>query len=277
MSASSNTRTTKNDRVTRHPFHIVSRSPWPILLGACAIHVPISIIWILEEFEGCLIYLGLSIFLLTTVLWSWLADVVCEATYQGLYTSYVQKNLKIGFLLFIVSEIMFFFALFWTFFYSAINPSIWIGAVWPPYGFIVIKWYGLPLLNTFILLSSGVAVTYAHRAASRGVGSKALAIEGLLATIAIGLLFVAVQFVEFNNCWFSINDSIYGSVFFFITGFHGIHVGIGLIMLSVTLVRTVLGHFEYFPIIGFEITVWYWHFVDVVWLFVFTFVYIWGA
>jgi cytochrome c oxidase subunit 3 len=188
----------------------------------------------------------------------------------------VQKNLRTGMVLFIVSEIMFFFSLFWAFFHYSLTPSVWIGSVWPPFGIKAISPWGIPLLNTIILVSSGVTLTFAHRALCFGK-NKSDVIYGLLLTIILGLFFIMLQYYEFRNAPFNINDSVYGSIFFMITGFHGLHVIIGTIFLIVNLCRVTLNHFFIETHLGFEFGAWYWHFVDAVWIVVYLTIYCWGG
>jgi heme/copper-type cytochrome/quinol oxidase subunit 3 len=202
----------------------------------------------------------------------------------------VQKGLRLGFILFIISEIMFFFSFFWAFFHSSVSPSIWIGAVWPPIGIQTINPWALPLLNTIILLSSGITVTWAHKAilcpgyiVNIPEGEiirqnyRKVVIMGLVSTILLGLFFTNIQLFEYKHANFSINDGIYGSVFYLLTGFHGFHVLIGTIFLFICLLRHIAYHFTSDHHLGLEMAIWYWHFVDIVWIFLFIFVYVWGA
>jgi heme/copper-type cytochrome/quinol oxidase subunit 3 len=215
---------------------------------------------------------------------------VIEATFEGRHTFAVQRGLRLGFLLFIVSEIMFFFSFFWAFFHSSVSPAIWIGAVWPPLGIQTLNAWGLPLLNTVILLSSGVTVTWAHKTMATPrvlpvptdkskfkYRARREVIKSLAATIVLGIFFTSIQLYEYKHTSFAINDGIYGSVFFLLTGFHGFHVLVGTIFLVVCWFRHVSYHFTRDHHLGFETAIWYWHFVDIVWIFLFIFVYVWGA
>jgi len=177
--------------------------------------------------------------------------------------------------LFIVSEIMFFFSFFWAFFHFSLAPSIWIGGVWPPKDFPVLNPWLLPLFNSVILVSSGVSVTWAHRAIVNG--NRSDVIIGLIITICWGVLFTGCQYIEYIDAPFSIRDNVYGSIFFLLTGFHGAHVLIGTAFLFVCLIRHINYHFLDTQHIGLEAAIWYWHFVDVVWLFLFCTIYIWGS
>jgi cytochrome c oxidase subunit 3 len=257
----------------KHPFHLVKPSPWPLLvaLSIGEILIKIAIHFhspkMINFFEG---HVSFFIFPIAFILW--FCDITFEATHEGEHTKKVQKGLKMAMLLFIVSEIFFFFSFFWTFFHCSISPSIWIGCQWPPLGIQPINPFGLPLLNTVILLSSGVSVTYAHRAIIAGYRKKTL--NALLYTIFLGVLFTLCQLFEYYNANFAINDSIYGSIFYLITGFHGAHVIIGTIFLFICLLRHIRSHFSKKKHLGLVFAIWYWHFVDVVWLFLFIFVYL---
>ena len=180
-----------------------------------------------------------------------------------------------GMLLFIVSEVMFFFAFFWAFFHSSVNPSIFIGGVWPPAYIVTLDPWKIPLLNTILLLSSGASVTWAHHAIV--LGSKYQGCVALIVTIILASIFSGLQGFEYVTAPFSISDGIYGSCFYMLTGFHGFHVIVGTIFLAVGLLRLYLNHFTRQHHFGFEAAAWYWHFVDVVWLFLFITVYWWGS
>ncbi len=175
--------------------------------------------------------------------------------------------------LFIVSEIMFFFAFFWAYFHSSLVPTIEIGSIWPPAGIEVFNPWGVPLLNTFLLLLSGLTITYAHHALL--LGYYFYVKDGLLMTVFLAILFTLFQGYEYFEAPFSIADGIYGSTFFMATGFHGFHVIIGTTFIVVCLFR--IHHFTREHHVGFEAAAWYWHFVDVVWLFLFVSIYWWGS
>ena len=178
-------------------------------------------------------------------------------------------------ILFIVSEVMFFFGFFWAFFHSSLSPVPEIGSLWPPMGIDTISAWGVPLLNTIILLSSGITITWAHHAIV--CGHRKNAISGLLLTIILALLFTMLQGFEYIDANFTISDSIYGSTFYLATGFHGFHVIIGTIFIIISTIRLINHHFTKEHHFGFEAAAWYWHFVDVVWLFLFVVIYWWGG
>jgi cytochrome c oxidase subunit 3 len=195
----------------------------------------------------------------------------------------VQISHRYGMILFIASEVMFFVAWFWAYFNVALFPNDihqltrteLLGGVWPPKGIETFDPWHLPLLNTLILLTSGTTVTWAHHALLENdrEGLK----WGLILTIVLGALFTAVQAYEYSHAAFKFSGNIYGATFFMATGFHGAHVLIGTTFLIVCLIRTYLGHFTPKQHLGFEFAAWYWHFVDVVWIFLFFCIYVWGA
>lgn len=214
-------------------------------------------------------------FTIIYIMFVWWRDIIREGTYEGTHTHIVQLGLRMGMLLFIVSEIMFFFAFFWAFFAAALAPTIEIGNIWPPKGINVFDAKAVPLLNTLILLCSGATITFSHHAIT--AGNKVEALWGLVLTILLAIIFTAFQAFEYVSANFTITDGIYGSTFFMATGFHGFHVFIGTCFLSVCLARMVFNHFTAQHHFGFEAAAFYWHFVDVVWLFLYVAIYYWGG
>lgn len=215
----------------------------------------------------------LSTITLLLIIFQWWRDVSRERTYQGLHTSRVLNGLKIGILLFIISEVFFFISFFWTFFHSRLNPTIELGIIWPPKNIEVFDPFKVPLLNTIILLTSGISVTWSHHRLINNNYKQN--INRLLITISLGIIFSLIQAFEYYEASFNISDSIYGSIFFLTTGFHGIHVLIGTIFLTVCFLRQLNFHLSKRHHFGFEAAIWYWHFVDIVWLFLYIFVYWW--
>jgi cytochrome c oxidase subunit 3 len=205
----------------------------------------------------------------------WFRDVISESTYLGNHTLSVQRGLNMGVALFIVSEALFFLAIFWAFFHSALAPTVELGAQWPPMGIEAINPFELPLLNTILLLSSGVTVTYAHHSLIEG--NRKSALYGLIATIILAVVFTGFQGVEYTVSSFTLADGVFGSCFYFGTGFHGLHVMIGTAFLSVGLWRVLAYHLTDNHHLGLEAGILYWHFVDVVWLFLFISIYYWGS
>lgn len=206
---------------------------------------------------------------------NWWRDVTREGALQGFHTGLVVSGLRWGIILFITSEILFFFAFFWAFFHSSLSPSLEIGCSWPPSAIWPINPFSIPLLNTLLLLSSGVRVTWAHHALM--CGCKMATRRGLVVTIVLGGYFTILQAAEYSTAPFSLADSVYGRTFFVTTGFHGTHVLIGTTLLIICLLRTTKYQFSKQHHFGFEARAWYWHFVDVVWIFLYVFMYWWGA
>jgi len=204
----------------------------------------------------------------------WQGDVIIESK-LGYHTAAVQRCLKVGFCLFLVTEVIFFFGFFWAFFHFSLSPAIQIGGVWPPKGITPFDPWKVPLANTIILLSSGVTVTAAHHAIRAGKKNPSILLLG--GTVVYGFLFTCLQAYEYCVAPFSINDGIYGSVFYMLTGLHGFHVIAGSVFLLVGLVRLSLNHFTPQHHLGFLFAAWYWHFVDVVWIFLYMSVYCWGC
>lgn len=266
---------TYNKTAQRHGFHLVDPSPWPLVAATAALAFTTSTVQYMHGYSGGGYVCFLSLISLVTTAAVWWRDIAREGTFQGHHTSIVQVGLRYGMLLFICSEIMFFFAFFWAFFHSSLAPAIEIGAIWPPKGIAVFNPWEVPLLNTLILLLSGVTVTWAHHAIV--AGDREGTILGLFFTVVLGSIFTFFQYVEYAEASFTISDGVYGSCFFMATGFHGFHVLVGSLFLVVCLVRQINYHFSKQHHFGFEAAAWYWHFVDVVWLFLFTVVYWWGG
>ena len=261
--------------IQKHPFHLVDPSPWPIFASLSAFISTVGGVMYMHGYNGGSSMLSLGFLMILYSMFVWWRDVVREATFEGHHTSLVQIGLRYGMILFIVSEVMFFVAFFWAFFHSSLAPTVEIGAVWPPKGIEVLNPWEIPFLNTVILLSSGASVTWAHHALI--IGDRKQAMNGLIITILLATLFTSFQIMEYIEAPFTISDSVYGSTFFLATGFHGFHVFVGPIFLAVCLLRLVNFHFTKSHHFGFEAAAWYWHFVDVVWLFLFVSIYWWGG
>jgi heme/copper-type cytochrome/quinol oxidase subunit 3 len=261
-------------RNERHPFHLVERSPWPFSVAWAVFSLVLIFVAELKNVQYDFFGLkGLPVMLLFYSLTRWFLDIITES--RNNHTLQVRKGIKLGMKLFIASEVMFFFSFFWAFFHSALSPSIWIGGIWPPVGIQPINPWGLPFLNTILLISSGVSLTWSHRALFSG--HLLVVKDGLIMTILLGLTFSFCQLYEYKTASFSINDGIYGSVFYMATGFHGFHVLVGTIMLIICYLRAAAQQFSRSQHMGFEISAWYWHFVDVVWIFLWIWVYVWGS
>lgn len=257
----------------QHPYHLVDESPWPLISALGALFLTTGLLKWFHFHSRRLIFLGLSIILIVIV--QWWRDVRIEASYQGLHTFFVELGLRYGIVLFIVSEVLFFRSFFWAFFHRRLSATIELGRMWPPEAIHPFNPLEVPLLNTIILLSSGVRVTWAHHAIMAGNHKRGF--QGLLLTILLGFYFTALQAFEYYEASFRISDGAFGSTFFVATGFHGLHVIVGSLFLRVCLARIWFGHFRSNHHFGFEAAAWYWHFVDVVWLFLYITIYWWGG
>nr|YP_009535753.1 cytochrome c oxidase subunit III [Sperchon plumifer]AYK28783.1 cytochrome c oxidase subunit III [Sperchon plumifer] len=255
-----------------HPFHLVTESPWPFTASMSAMGMMHSTV-IFSQFKT---YTPLMMCLTTTVLSSvqWWRDVFRESTMEGSHSNRAMTGLKTGVILFIVSEILFFFSFFWAFFQSSIAPTSELGMMWPPVGIQLFDPMNIPLLNTVILLSSGISVTWAHHNLMMSNFKKSS--TGLYLTITLGVYFTTLQGMEYWQAPFSMWDSVCGSTFFMATGFHGIHVIIGSIFLLVSASQLSTYKLTDTHMVSFEAAAWYWHFVDVVWMFLYLSIYWWG-
>lgn len=296
-----------------HDYHLVDPSPWPLVASVAAFITAIgAIAWMrsLDGGDGVFGIQGSTVFFagfagLTAVAYLWWRDIIKEA-HAGHHTPVVQLHLRYGMILFIASEVMFFVAWFWAYFDVALFPDgTWkmpifgadgsmtksaidlgnvareqvTGGQWPPVSnenfTKTFDPWGLPLVNTLILLLSGTTVTWAHHALLEN--NRQGLIWGLSLTVILGLVFSLLQAYEYGHAAFAYSGHIYGATFFMATGFHGAHVIIGTIFLAVCLYRVLRGHFTAKQHFGFEAAAWYWHFVDVVWLFLFLAIYVWAA
>ncbi|MEP0943621.1 MAG: cytochrome c oxidase subunit 3 [Rhizobiaceae bacterium] len=274
-----------------HDYHIIDPSPWPLIGSAGGLIMAIGgVVWMQSLKNADAVTLGMSgpwvfiigLLVVLYTMYGWWADTINEA-HAGDHTPVVSMHLRYGMIMFIASEVMFFVAWFWAFFDAALYPDEAIqvarvahtGGQWPPTSIAVIDPLHLPLFNTVTLLLSGTTVTWAHHALLEG--DRKGVIWGLVLTVVLGAIFTAVQAYEYVVAPFAFAESIYGATFFLATGFHGFHVLVGTIFLIVCLLRAMKGHFSEKQHFGFEAAAWYWHFVDVVWLFLFVAVYIWAS
>nr|YP_010952910.1 cytochrome c oxidase subunit III [Empoascanara defecta]WMQ52353.1 cytochrome c oxidase subunit 3 [Empoascanara defecta] len=258
--------------MNNHPFHLVDKSPWPLTGSIGLMTLMLGMIMWLHKINMNLFMLSILIIILTMI--QWWRDVTRESTFQGLHTKKVTLGMKMGMLLFIVSEILFFLSFFWAFFHSSLSPSMEIGLLWPPKGITPFNPMNIPMLNTMILLSSGITITWAHNSLVNKNYTQM--IQSTILTVMLGLYFSMLQLYEYMESPFCISDSVYGSTFFLATGFHGLHVIIGTMFIMVSLVRMLKLHMSKNHHVGFEASAWYWHFVDVVWLFLYISIYWWG-
>jgi cytochrome c oxidase subunit 3 len=257
----------------KHPYHLVDPSPWPLVGALAAGGLTGGAVLFMHGYGWEVMAAG---FLgVIFVMFVWWRDVIREAVHGGYHNPVVQIGLRFGMALFIASEVMFFSAFFWAFFSAALFPTEATGGVWPPKGIHPFNPWEIPFLNTLILLTSGTTVTWAHHALLEG-DRKGL-IQGLTVTVLLGICFTSLQAYEYSHAAFGFTQGIYPSTFFMATGFHGAHVLIGTTFLAVCLFRAMAGHFKPDHHFGFEAAAWYWHFVDVVWLFLFICIYWWGG
>jgi len=265
-----------------HDYHLVNPSPWPAVGALSAFVMALgAIMWMHEIWPIWVLLIGAAGVIYT--MYAWWSDVIAEANNGHDHTPVVQLHHRYGMMLFIASEVMFFVAWFWAYFDGFLRVDdveqvarvAATGGVWPPVGIEVFNPWHLPLFNTLILLTSGTTVTWAHHALLKGdrEGLK----WGLLLTVVLGALFSCVQVIEYSHAGFSYSGNIYGATFFMATGFHGFHVLVGTIFLTINLLRALAGQFTPKQHLGFEFAAWYWHFVDVVWLFLFACIYVWGS
>nr|YP_011014802.1 cytochrome c oxidase subunit III [Eusudasina nantouensis]WQB38483.1 cytochrome c oxidase subunit III [Eusudasina nantouensis] len=255
-----------------HPFHLVTKSPWPLILSINLMTTLLGVIMWITKKEMNLMKMGVMMSIMCSAIW-W-RDVVRESTFQGNHTSMVTKGMKMGMIMFITSEVMFFFSFFWSFLHSSMVPSIELGMNWPPKSIKPFNPMEVPLLNTIILLSSGITITWSHQSMLDNKLNKSF--KSLNLTIIMGIYFTFLQKWEYSQSTFSLSDSIYGSTFFMSTGFHGIHVIVGTMFLMTCLMRMKKLHFSKNHHLGFEMAAWYWHFVDVVWLILYLMIYWWS-
>ena len=257
----------------KHGFHLVDPSPWPIFASFSSLVLAFGAVYYFHTKALWLLLVGTA--LLIYAAYMWFREVTIEAEHQGHHTYVVQLSHRYGMTLFIASEVMFFVAWFWAYFDASLFPSLAIGGTWPPKDIVTFDPWDIPLINTLILLLSGTTVTWSHHALLEG--DRKSFIQGLVLTVILGFSFSLLQVYEYQHATFDFAGNIYGSVFYMATGFHGFHVIIGTIFLAVCLMRARKGHFTEEHHFGFEAAAWYWHFVDVVWLFLFAAIYIWGS
>jgi cytochrome c oxidase subunit 3 len=254
----------------RHPYHLVEPSPWPLLISLNLLFSLIGLTAYLNGYMLSLITFKLSFFNVFIIFLFWIYDIISESLYMGFHSFKVSKGLIIGFLLFVLTEIMLFFSLFWAYFHSALNPT---DLIWPPVGIDLINPWSIPLLNTVLLLYSGVAATWAHHEFLSSASSSKVRSQALLSlniAILLGLIFVALQGFEYYHSTYDITDSIYSSAFYLTTGMHGFHVIVGVSLLIAISYRLYTYHN---PTIFFDLALIYYHFVDVVWIGLFILIY----
>lgn len=255
------------------PFLAVQSSFWPILASFSLFSLLSSVVLWVSLKGSFLVVLG-GIFLVALIMGLWFKDFIRESL-LGYHTHKLEVSLRMGILLFILSEVFFFVSFFWAFYDASISPVIDLGILWPPKGIVPLAVYSVPLLNTVILLSRGVSVTWAHHSLINNFFAKTLV--SLLGTVILGVYFLSMQWVEYCEAQFAIADGVYGRTFFMATGFHGMHVLVGTTFLFVVFLLLLSGKLTSNHHFRFEAAAWYWHFVDVVWLILFLSVYWWGS
>lgn len=263
-----------------HPYHIVRPSIWPLISSIAAGIFCMGLVLYMHglEFEGFNVGIkGAAIGFVGILLcmFFWWKDVIFETVKEKVHNPITEISMRYGMALFIASEVMFFVAFFWAYFNAAIFPTEAIGFKWPPESIEVIDPFDLPFMMTMILLLSGCTVTWAHHAVLEGKQNELVKALGL--SVFLGVFFLGFQVYEYTHVTFGFTDGIYASTFYMATGFHGFHVLIGTIFLAVCWIRSMKGHFSVEKHFGFEAAAWYWHFVDVVWLFLFIAIYWWGG
>nr|QTK03068.1 cytochrome c oxidase subunit III [Sycobia sp. 2 JXW-2020] len=251
------------------PFHLVSLSPWPLLTSLSLLMSFCSSLKFISTFN--IFYIYMSLMILIMCLFQWWRDVIRESTFQGYHNKKVMSGLKMGMILFIISELFFFISIFWAFFHFSLAPDIFIYENWPPMLITPFNPYKVPLLNTLLLLSSAGTLTWCHY--SILMSNKKFMIISMSLTLLLSAMFTYIQYLEYSEASFCINDACFGSVFFMSTGFHGFHVIIGSIFLFINFIRMFKVSISNNHHFGFEAAAWYWHFVDVVWLFLYLYQY----
>ena len=272
------TPSTQSNNVQYHPYHLVDSSPWPLSVSVSLMNFAIAVVLLFNKVPlidnlSTSTPLFVSLISLSLLMYSWLKDVNSEGAFLGCHTIAVKRGLTTGFLLFVLTEVMFFVSIFWAFLHVSLSPAIELGTSWPPLGIEAINPWGLPLLNTFLLLSSGAFITIAHHYFINK--NREVAILGFTVTVLLSIIFTACQLVEFSTASFSIADSAFATTFYFGTSFHGIHVILGTVILIVAGLRLKNYYFTSGHHAGIESAIVYWHMVDVVWLFLFVVVYWW--
>jgi len=257
-----------------HLYHLVKPSPWPVLSAGAALVFLSALAGSMHSVKYGFFFLNYGLGLLLICALFWFQDIIVEGTYVGLHTKIVRAGLKRGFIYFLVSEVMLFFGFFWAFFHSALSPAIAVGTVWPPKGISIIETFYVPTINTALLIVSGFTITWAHRGFA--IGSFLESLDSIFLTLMLGIIFIYFQAKEYYISNFNLSDGVFSSTFFMLTGLHGLHVIVGASFIIVCTIRLCLNHFLKKHYLGFVCAIWYWHFVDAVWIVLFLALYTWG-
>lgn len=252
-----------------HHYFLLSPRPWPLILRFQSFLSFLSLLIFFKYSDWQNINFSLILIVSSALFW-WFS-FRGEMNLEGKNSLNLERGIKFSIILFIFSEVFFFFSFFWSYFHFFLSPSLELGLIFPPEGVLGFDCLNVPLINTLVLISSGVTVTLSHNFLIQNY-NKSFSLN-LFLTVVLGILFTILQGMEYNSSFFTLGDRRFGTIFFVLTGFHGIHVIIGSLYLAMRLVRSlrITGSKENF--IRFEIASWYWHFVDVVWIFLYFFIY----
>nr|ARW70289.1 cytochrome c oxidase subunit III [Kaburagia rhusicola ensigallis] len=254
------------------PYFILNMSPWPILMALNTFNLMISNIMIMNFKFNLISMMNLTLMIIIAILW-W-RDIIRESTFQGNHNFHIMNLIKLSMILFIVSEMFLFISFFWNFLHNSLAPSIEIGLNWPPKNINFFNPLLIPLLNTVILLTSSFTITLTHFYMLNNLKNNSIKFMNL--TIILSMYFLLLQALEYKQANFTFSDSVFGSSFYIATGFHGLHVMIGTIFLITNLMRMINMHFSHIHHISFELAAWYWHFIDIIWLFLYMTFYWWN-
>nr|AKM70045.1 cytochrome oxidase subunit III [Eucallipterus tiliae] len=259
-------------KIINQPYFILNLSPWPILMSLNTFNLMISNIMILN-FNMNMFFLS-NLMLMIIISMTWWRDIIRESTFQGNHNYNIMNLIKFSMILFIISEMFLFISFFWNFLHNSLAPSIELGLNWPPKNIKFFNPLLIPLLNTIILLTSSFTVTLTHFYLLNNNKTKTIKFMNL--TIILSIYFLFLQMLEYKQATFTFSDSVFGSSFYMATGFHGLHVIIGTLFLMINLIRMLKLHFSFIHHISFELSAWYWHFIDIIWLFLYMTFYWWN-
>nr|WCJ52993.1 cytochrome c oxidase subunit 3 [Mindarus keteleerifoliae] len=254
------------------PYFILNLSPWPILMSMNLFNMMISNIMMMNYKMNSIMLMNIFMIILISILW-W-RDIIRESTFMGNHNFFIMNLIKFSMIMFIISEMFLFISFFWNFLHNSLSPSIELGLNWPPKNIEFFNPLLIPLLNTIILLTSSFTITLSHFYLLNNNKKKSM--NFLLLTMTLSMYFLMLQALEYNQATFTFSDSIFGSSFYMATGFHGLHVLIGTVFLMINYLRMKNLHLSFIHHISFELAAWYWHFVDIIWLFLYMTFYWWN-